>query len=223
DQVALTAFVRNVTDDDTIQSAQRQVDPGNPEGFAPGRAIVAYLPEPRTFGADLGTKTVCPSCESKFYDLNKRPATCPKCGHTFDPADETAQATKTKVRTAAAKEAVPEDEDEELEDEEVAKAATAAPDEDEEESSEDQAKELGGDENEVVLEMSGGDDDDDAGPGKIPAGFSEDGVDDDDDDDDEEEINLDEEFDLGTDIDLDDNNELGEPDADDIEPQKDDK
>ncbi|MEO0464997.1 MAG: TonB-dependent receptor [Pseudomonadota bacterium] len=50
DQVALTAFVRNVTDDDTIQSAQRQVDPGNPEGFAPGRAIVAYLPEPRTFG-----------------------------------------------------------------------------------------------------------------------------------------------------------------------------
>jgi len=47
---ALTAFVRNVTDDDTIRSAQRQVDPGNPEGFAPGRAIVAYLPEPRTFG-----------------------------------------------------------------------------------------------------------------------------------------------------------------------------
>lgn len=48
--LTFTAFVRNVTDDDTIQSAQRQVDPGNPEGFAPGRAIVAYLPEPRTFG-----------------------------------------------------------------------------------------------------------------------------------------------------------------------------
>ena len=48
--VALTAFVRNLTDDDTIRSAQRQVDPGTPEGFAPGRAIVAYLPAPRTFG-----------------------------------------------------------------------------------------------------------------------------------------------------------------------------
>ncbi len=48
--LALTAFIRNLTDDDTIRSAQRQVNPGSPEGFAPGRAIVAYLPEPRTFG-----------------------------------------------------------------------------------------------------------------------------------------------------------------------------
>ena len=170
---------------------------------------------------ELGTKQVCPSCEAKFYDLNKRPATCPKCGHSFDPADETVQATKTKVRTAAAKEAVPEDEDEELEEEEAAKAA-AATDEDEEESSEDQAKELGGDEDEVVLDMSGGDDDDEA-PGKMPAGFSEDGVDSDEEDDDGDDIDLDEEFDLGGDIDLDDNNELGEPDADDIEPEGDDK
>ena len=53
DRVALTAFVRNATDDDTIQSAQRQVDPGRPEGFAPGRAIVAYLPDPRTYGVHL--------------------------------------------------------------------------------------------------------------------------------------------------------------------------
>lgn len=50
EHVTLTAFVRNLADDDTIQSAQRQVNPGSPEGFAPGRAIVAYLPEPRTFG-----------------------------------------------------------------------------------------------------------------------------------------------------------------------------
>lgn len=50
DALTLTAFVRNATDDDTIRSAQRQVNPGSPEGFAPGRAIVAYLPEPRTFG-----------------------------------------------------------------------------------------------------------------------------------------------------------------------------
>lgn len=50
ERVSVTAFVRNLADDDTIQSAQRQVDPGSPEGFAPGRAIVAYLPEPRTVG-----------------------------------------------------------------------------------------------------------------------------------------------------------------------------
>lgn len=173
---------------------------------------------------ELGTKQVCPSCESKFYDLNKRPATCPKCQHSFDPADEIVQATKSKVRAAAAKEAVPEDEDEELDDEEVTNVKAAAVDEDEEESTEDQAKELGGDEDEVVLDMSGSDGDDEA-PGKIPAGFSEDGVDadDEDDEDDDDGINLDEEFDLGGDIDLDDGNQLGEPDADDIEPQEDDK
>ncbi|MCB4379855.1 TIGR02300 family protein, partial [Synechococcus sp. MU1644] len=113
---------------------------------------------------ELGTKQVCPSCEAKFYDLNKRPATCPKCEHTFDPADETVQATKTKVRAAAAKEAVPEDEDDDLEEEETAKAAVNAAD-DEDGAPEDEAKELGGDENEVVLEMSGGDGDDEA-PGK---------------------------------------------------------
>ncbi len=56
DRLTLTAFVRNLTDDDTIRSAQRQVDPGNPEGFAPGRAIVAYLPEPRTFGVRAAIK-----------------------------------------------------------------------------------------------------------------------------------------------------------------------
>ena len=28
---------------------------------------------------DLGTKQVCPNCQSKFYDLNRRPAHCPMC------------------------------------------------------------------------------------------------------------------------------------------------
>lgn len=32
-----------------------------------------------------GTKRTCTSCSTHFYDLNKLPATCPKCGHTFDP------------------------------------------------------------------------------------------------------------------------------------------
>ena len=37
--------------------------------------------------AELGEKRVCPECEAKFYDLTKNPATCPMCGHSFDPAE----------------------------------------------------------------------------------------------------------------------------------------
>ena len=54
DRLSITAFVTNLADDDTIQSAQRNVDPGNPEGFAPGRSIIAYLPDPRTVGIRVG-------------------------------------------------------------------------------------------------------------------------------------------------------------------------
>lgn len=32
----------------------------------------------------LGTKRQCPSCEAKYYDLNRTPITCPKCQHIFD-------------------------------------------------------------------------------------------------------------------------------------------
>lgn len=29
---------------------------------------------------DLGMKLTCESCGARFYDLNKQPGTCPKCG-----------------------------------------------------------------------------------------------------------------------------------------------
>ena len=54
----------------------------------------------------LGTKQICPSCESRFYDLNKRPAVCPKCGAEFDPEDEVIRTTITKVKAKAARAAV---------------------------------------------------------------------------------------------------------------------
>ncbi|MDP1556920.1 MAG: TIGR02300 family protein, partial [Hyphomonas sp.] len=63
----------------------------------------------------LGTKQVCPSCESRFYDLGKRPAVCPKCGEAFDPEDEVIRTTITKVKAKAARaavKAVAEDDDE---------------------------------------------------------------------------------------------------------------
>ena len=30
--------------------------------------------------ADLGEKLSCSSCGARYYDLNKKPALCPKCG-----------------------------------------------------------------------------------------------------------------------------------------------
>lgn len=30
--------------------------------------------------ADLGEKLTCSGCEARYYDLNKTPALCPKCG-----------------------------------------------------------------------------------------------------------------------------------------------
>ncbi len=33
---------------------------------------------------ELGTKRLCPSCGAKYYDLNRDPITCPKCGTIFE-------------------------------------------------------------------------------------------------------------------------------------------
>jgi uncharacterized protein (TIGR02300 family) len=33
---------------------------------------------------ELGAKRVCPNCGAKYYDLNRSPITCPKCGTTFE-------------------------------------------------------------------------------------------------------------------------------------------
>ena len=36
---------------------------------------------------ELGTKRVCVACGTKFYDLTRTPAVCPKCG-TEQPAEQ---------------------------------------------------------------------------------------------------------------------------------------
>jgi uncharacterized protein (TIGR02300 family) len=36
---------------------------------------------------ELGAKQICPNCQSKFYDLGRRPAICPKCATQFDPEE----------------------------------------------------------------------------------------------------------------------------------------
>ncbi len=32
---------------------------------------------------ELGTKRLCPSCGTKYYDLGRNPILCPKCGTVF--------------------------------------------------------------------------------------------------------------------------------------------
>jgi hypothetical protein len=34
--------------------------------------------------SDWGKKLTCPSCGARFYNLNKEPATCPKCEATVE-------------------------------------------------------------------------------------------------------------------------------------------
>ncbi len=34
--------------------------------------------------ADLGTKRHCPNCGAKYYDLNRSPIICPRCGTPFE-------------------------------------------------------------------------------------------------------------------------------------------
>jgi uncharacterized protein (TIGR02300 family) len=46
---------------------------------------------------ELGTKQICPSCQTKFYDLGRRPAVCPKCGTSFDP-EEAVRSRRARTR-----------------------------------------------------------------------------------------------------------------------------
>lgn len=50
---------------------------------------------------ELGAKQLCPTCAAKFYDLNKRPAVCPKCQTAFDP-EEVVKVRKTRRGPGAA-------------------------------------------------------------------------------------------------------------------------
>lgn len=44
---------------------------------------------------NLGQKQTCKKCEARFFDLNKNPAVCPKCGEIY-------KISKTKTRRAVA-------------------------------------------------------------------------------------------------------------------------
>jgi uncharacterized protein (TIGR02300 family) len=54
--------------------------------------------------AEWGTKRICQSCATKFYDLRRQPIACPECGKTFDPE---ALLKSRRSRPALAKRAAP--------------------------------------------------------------------------------------------------------------------
>ena len=48
---------------------------------------------------ELGAKQICPNCQAKFYDLGRRPATCPKCATQFDP-EEALKSRRVRARSS---------------------------------------------------------------------------------------------------------------------------
>ena len=115
---------------------------------------------------DLGAKQVCPNCGAKFYDLGRRPAVCPKCTSSFDPAEEGVRARRTRTRVTA------HDPSYEEEDEEVDVAAKKTGDDDEEEEVEATPEVDSEADADPILST---DDEDEAAPSgdDLPEGFSE--------------------------------------------------
>jgi uncharacterized protein (TIGR02300 family) len=143
---------------------------------------------------ELGQKQVCPNCQAKFYDLNRRPAHCPKCDAEFDPLEEAMRNRRVRGRTGPGFAA-----DDEAEDQVVDKAKDA---DDEDEEAEPSTPEIDEEGHEPILTP---DDDDDAEPSADDAGMGssdgddEDALADDDDDsvpfiEDEDDDNLDDEI-----------------------------
>ena len=79
---------------------------------------------------ELCAKQICPTCSTKFYDLTRRPAVCPKCGASFDPEEA------LRSRRVRARAIVPEEEVEEV------KVAPAEAEEDGFEAEAEEAPEL---------------------------------------------------------------------------------
>ena len=94
---------------------------------------------------EWGTKRICPSCGTRYYDLTRDPVVCPKCSTPFDP-EAFLKARRSRPAAPVEKELEPvgaEDIDPDIEAEETETV------EEEEELIED-ASELGEDEDDMA-------------------------------------------------------------------------
>lgn len=111
---------------------------------------------------ELGNKRVCLDCGSKYYDLNRDPITCPKCGTIFEvakPAPVDVAETDEPEEAVAEETSASENEDAEvisLEDADAEQAsAIEVPDLDDDDNSDDADVFLDDEEDEESLDAIG--------------------------------------------------------------------
>jgi uncharacterized protein (TIGR02300 family) len=104
---------------------------------------------------EWGTKRICPSCGTRYYDLMREQVICPKCSTPYD-AEAFLKARRSRPAAPVEKELAPvgDEVDTELEVEETAEeegaVALAEGDEEEEEEILEDASELGEDEDDMA-------------------------------------------------------------------------
>ena len=97
---------------------------------------------------EWGSKRICPSCGTRYYDLLREPVICPKCGTPFD-AEAFLRSRRTRPAPPVEKELEPVGA-EELDAETETEEADAAEDEEEDEELLEDASELGEDEDDMA-------------------------------------------------------------------------
>jgi uncharacterized protein (TIGR02300 family) len=114
---------------------------------------------------ELGTKRLCANCSARYYDLNKTPITCPKCGAPFEVVAATTRSRFGQQAVVSQPEVEPEEAPsetelisrEEVETEDVETDETNETDETAKDDSEDPLIEEVDDEDTDVSEIIGGD------------------------------------------------------------------
>ena len=108
---------------------------------------------------ELGQKRICISCASKFYDLNKEPIICPKCGTVFDAsAAVKPRRTRAVAEDKPAKKKAPKIAEVADADLPEAEVEDAVADDEEEEGVIEDASELGEDDDDMAEVIAPGDD-----------------------------------------------------------------
>ena len=102
---------------------------------------------------EWGTKRICPSCGTRYYDLLREQVICPKCSTPYDP-EAFLKARRSRPALPVEKEVAPIDADADVEDVEAVEDEEAVPlaesEEEEDEELIEDASELGEDEDDMA-------------------------------------------------------------------------